>query len=132
VGAAEETKVRVPLSLAFGMVEREKRMMFEHLPLLSADMSTRREMNALRRVNAEEMAAHHAGALAAGVRQANAMATLVDLRIANAAGIAFENRCRVIEVQGAYLLFYVLLCVLSPSWVLGREEAFSTVYCMPP
>ena len=99
MGAAEETEVRVPLSLAFGMREREreKRTVFEHLPLLSADMSTRREMNALRRVNAEEMAAHHAGALAAEVRQANAMAALVDLRIANAAGIAFENRRRVIE-----------------------------------
>jgi hypothetical protein len=36
-------------------------------------MNTRREMNALPRVNAEEMAAHHAGALAAGVRSANAM-----------------------------------------------------------
>jgi small subunit ribosomal protein S15 len=114
VGAAE---VRVPPSLTFGMREREKRMVFEHLPLLSADMSTRREMNALRRVKAEEMAAHHEGALAAGVEQANVMAALVDLRNANAAGIAFENRRRVIaafsepgkpndtgrtEVQGVY------------------------------
>jgi hypothetical protein len=78
-------------SLAFGMRSLEKKMLFEHLPMLSADMSTRREMNALRRVNAEEMAAHHAGALAVGVRQANAMAALVDLCNANAAGIAFEN-----------------------------------------
>jgi small subunit ribosomal protein S15 len=124
VGAVEETEVRVPPSLAFGMREREKRMVFEHLPLLSADMSTRREMNALQRVKAEEMAAHHAGALAVGVRQANAMAALVDLRNANAAGIAFENRRRVIdafsepgkpndtgrtEVQGAYLLSFFAL-----------------------
>jgi hypothetical protein len=58
--------------------------------------------------------------------------------------IAFGNRCRVIdafselgkpddtfrtEVQDAYLLFGFLLCVSSP---LGREEAFSTVYRMPP
>jgi hypothetical protein len=34
-------------------------MMFEHLRLLSADMSTHREMNALRWVNAKEMAAYH-------------------------------------------------------------------------
>jgi hypothetical protein len=53
-------------------------------------------MDALRWVNAEGMAAHHAGALAAGVRQANAMVALVDLRNANAAGIPFENRRRVI------------------------------------
>jgi len=121
--AAEERvppSVRVPPSLAYGMREREKRMVFEHLPLLSADMSTRREMNALRRVNAEEMAAHHEDALAAGVGQANAMAALVDLRNANAAGVAFENRRRVVaafsepgkpndtgrtEVQGACFFF---------------------------
>jgi len=153
VGAAEETEVRVPPSLAFGMREREKRMVFEHLPLLSADMSTRREMNALRRVNAEEMAAHHAGALVAGVRQANAMAALVDLRNANASGISFENHRRVIEafsepgkpndtgrteVQGACLLslfrsgFRPPLFTLGFIPLLGREEAFSTVYHMPP
>jgi hypothetical protein len=67
-GAAEETEVRVPPSLGFGMREWEKKMVFKHLPLLSADMSTRREMNALRRVNAEEMAAHHTGALAGSAR----------------------------------------------------------------
>jgi small subunit ribosomal protein S15 len=77
-------------------------------------------MNALRWVNAEGMATHHTGALAAGVRQANAMVALVGLPNANAAGIPFENRSRVIaafselgkpndtgrtEVQGAYLPF---------------------------
>ena len=142
VGAAEgvvsAAEVRVPPSLAFGMREREKRMVFEHLPLLSADMSTRREMNALRRVKAEEMAAHHEGALAAGVEQANVMAALVDLRNANAAGIAFENRRRVIaafsepgkpndtgrtEVQGA--CFSLLLGSLSTASL--KEEAFFTV-----
>ena len=97
VGVVGTAEVRVPPSLAFGMREREKSMVFEHLPLLSADMSTRREMNALRRVKAEEMAAYHEGALVAGVEQANVMAALVDLRNANAAGIAFENRRRVIE-----------------------------------
>jgi hypothetical protein len=88
--------VRVPPSLAFRMWEQEKRMVFEHLPLFSVDMSTRWEMNSLRRVNVEEMAAHHDGALAAGVRQANAKATFVDLCNTNAAGIAFQNCRRVI------------------------------------
>ena len=135
VGTAE---VRVPPSLAFGMREQEKRMVFEHLPLLSADMSTRREMNALRRVKAEEMAAHHEGALAAGVEQANLMAALVDLRNANAAGIAFENRRRVVaafsepgkpndtgrtEVQGAYPS---ALFLASPSTAPLKEEAPAT------
>jgi small subunit ribosomal protein S15 len=97
----------------------------EHLLFLSADISIRPEMDALRRVNAEEMAAHHAATLTAGVRQANAMATLVG----EWAGIAFENRRRVIapfsepgkpnhtgttEVEGAYCLLF-LLCVSSAS-----------------
>ena len=65
------------------------------LPLLSADMRTCQEMNAPRWVKVEEMAAVHEGALVEGVEQANVMATLVDLRNANVAGIAFENRWRV-------------------------------------
>jgi small subunit ribosomal protein S15 len=126
-----KAEVRVPPSLAFGMRERERSMVFEHLPLLSADMSTRREMNSLRRVKAEEMAAHYEGALAVGVEQANVVATLLDLRNANAAGIAFENRRRVVEafsepgkpndtgrteVQGA-CRFCFLCFVSSPTFL---------------
>jgi len=91
-----EADVHVPPSLAFGIREREQRMLFEHLPLLSADMSTRLDMNAMRNVAVEEMAAHHETELAAGVAQSNAVAKVVDLRNANAAGIAYENRRRVI------------------------------------
>jgi small subunit ribosomal protein S15 len=93
---AAAADVRVPPALAFGLREREQRMLFEHLPLLSADMATRREMHAMRSVKAEEMAVRHEEELAAGVAQANAIAKLVDLRNANAGGIAFENRRRVI------------------------------------
>jgi small subunit ribosomal protein S15 len=103
--------VRVPPSLAFGMREREERMLFEHLPLLTADMSTRHKMtlsggagaggganaNGHRKGVMEAMSAYHETQLAAGVVQANVMARVVDLRNANAAGIAFENRRRVIE-----------------------------------
>ncbi|KAI9459662.1 mitochondrial ribosomal protein S15 [Lactarius psammicola] len=90
---AADADVHLPPSLAFGIREREQRMLFAHLPLLSADMATRREMNGMK---VEDMAAHHERELAAGVAQANAVARLVDLRNANAAGIAFENRRRVI------------------------------------
>ena len=101
--------VRVPPSLAFGMREREERMLFEHLPLLTADMSTRHKMtmsggagakakaNGHRKGVMEAMSAYHETQLAAGIAQANVMARVVDLRNANAAGIAFENRRRVIE-----------------------------------
>jgi small subunit ribosomal protein S15 len=104
-----DADVRIPPSLAFGIREREQRMLFEHLPVLSADMDTRREMMttnwkrwdgadaSANSKNVEEMSAHHETELAAGVVQANVMAKVVDLRNANAAGIAFENRRRVIE-----------------------------------
>ena len=106
---AQEGDVRVPPSLAFGIREREERMLFEHLPLLSADMSTRHEMTMM--VNSsgggganyhnpksmEAMSAHHETQLATGISQANVLAKVVDLRNANAAGITFENRRRVIE-----------------------------------
>ena len=39
-------EVRVPPLLAFGMREQEKSTVFEHLPLPSAEMRTRQEMNA--------------------------------------------------------------------------------------
>ncbi|KAH9035639.1 mitochondrial ribosomal protein S15 [Lactarius pseudohatsudake] len=94
--AAAGADVHVPPSLAFGIRAREQRMLFAHLPLLSADMSTRREMNGMQGMRVEDMAAHHERELAAGVAQANAVARLVDLRNANAAGVAFENRRRVV------------------------------------
>ena len=88
--------VNLPPTLAFGIRAREQRMLFAHLPLLTADMNTRRELHGSS-VNAEDMAAHHERALAESVKQANALARVVDLRNANAAGVAFENRRRVVE-----------------------------------
>jgi small subunit ribosomal protein S15 len=95
--AANAAEVHVPPTLAFGIREQEQRMLFAHLPLLAADMHTRREMNGGSVNAAADMAAHHERALEDGVKQANALARLVDLRNANAAGIAFENRRRVVE-----------------------------------
>jgi small subunit ribosomal protein S15 len=110
---AQEADVHLPPSLAFGLRAREQRMLFEHLPLLSADMSTRREMTSTanwqrwgnahasagagQKKDAEGMSAFHETELAVGVAQANALARVVDLRNANAAGVAFENRRRVVE-----------------------------------
>jgi small subunit ribosomal protein S15 len=140
VAGARAGNVSVPPSVAFGIREREERMLFEHLPLLSADMNTRHQMTMMSnstsgggaggagagaRRGIEAMSAYHETQLAAGIVQANEVAKLVDLRNANAAGIAFENRRRVIEafseagkpndtgrteVQGAFLL-----CVCKPS-----------------
>ena len=97
---APSDDVHAPPSLAFGIRAREQQMLFAHLPLLAADMSTRREMNGMQgggsSAKVAEMGLHHERELAAGAEQANALARLVDLRNANAAGIAFENRRRVI------------------------------------
>jgi len=98
--AEADANVGLPPALAYGIRAREQRMLFAHLPLLAADMAMRREMNgkgAQASVKVAEMAAHHDQALATGVEQANALARLVDLRNANAQGIAYENRRRVVE-----------------------------------
>ena len=114
---ADEADVSVPQSLAFGLRGREQRMLFEHLPLLSADMRTRREITIVgnwqrwgdagagagvgvgdgQKKDAEGMAAFHEVELVAGVAQVNALARVVDSRNANAAGVTFENRRRVVE-----------------------------------
>ena len=74
-------------------------MLFAHLPLLAAQMQTRREMRigGTTTKAAAEMTAQHERAREIGRRQAEMVAKLVDLRNANAAGIAFENRRRVVE-----------------------------------
>jgi hypothetical protein len=41
------------------MHEQEKRMVFEHLPLLLVDMSAQQEINALCQISSKEIAAHH-------------------------------------------------------------------------
>ena len=100
---AQEGDVHVPPSLVFGIRDRQERMLFEHLPLLSADMNTRHEMTATSNASSGgagaighnqksvvAMSAHHETQLAAGTVQANVLARLVDLRNANAAGIALR------------------------------------------
>ena len=41
---AQQADLRLPPSLAFGIHACEGSVLFEHMPLLSADMSTLREM----------------------------------------------------------------------------------------
>jgi small subunit ribosomal protein S15 len=72
------------------------------------------------------------------------MAVVVDLCNANAAGIAFENRRRVItafsepgkpnhtgrtEVQGAYLPLFLALCFNHLSWGGCRPYSLVAVAC---
>lgn len=103
------TAVRVPPALAFGIREREERMLFEHLPLLTAEMKTRHSMlgggsgandhhhHQGKGMGMDALSAFHETQLAAGRVQANELGKLLDLRNASAAGIAFENRRRIVE-----------------------------------
>ena len=142
VGGTAE--VHVPPLLAFGIREWEKSMVSEHLPLLSVDMRTHREMNAPRQVKVEEMATVHEGVLVEGIEQANVMATLVDLRNANVAGIAFENRQRLVkvfsepgkpndtgrtEVQGACCSAFIFVFLASPSTCFSKGGGFPSTVC---
>lgn len=109
--------IDVPTQLGFGVGEEEKKLLFDELPLASAHMSVagrpkreQRDATQLGRILAEEQDAE--------LRKANLLAKALDLRNANAAGIAFENRRRIIkafstsenpfnpgrtEVQGVFL-----------------------------
>ncbi|THH14483.1 hypothetical protein EW146_g5855 [Bondarzewia mesenterica] len=86
--------VKVPSTLNYGLGEEEKRLLFVHLPLATADSSTLREREM--RGAGFDMALFHDEQLRDGIDRANQLARLVDLRNANARGIAYENRKRVI------------------------------------
>jgi small subunit ribosomal protein S15 len=79
--------VHMPTQLGFGVGEAEKRLLFGELPLLSAGL---RETYV--NVPQEELVMKQEKEL----KKANAFAQLLDLRNANAAGIAYENRRRII------------------------------------
>ena len=84
--------VNMPKQMGFGVGEAEKSLLFGKLPVLSAQ--------------ADVVARDHLDSKAVGpifaegrekeLKKANAFAQLLDLRNANAGGIAYENRRRII------------------------------------
>jgi hypothetical protein len=98
VGMVGEAEVHMPPLLGFGMREWERSMVFEHLPLLSMDMSIHQEMNSCRHIKGEEMTVHYEGALVTSIKQVNIVAMLLNLRNGNMARITLENWQRVTEV----------------------------------
>ncbi|KAF6757762.1 hypothetical protein DFP72DRAFT_1168086 [Ephemerocybe angulata] len=92
-------EVHVPVQPAFGVAEAEKELLFNYLPRISAEakvlpgspspIASGRDIvpldKKMARAEKEE------------VKKADAFARVIDLRNANAAGIAFENRRRIIE-----------------------------------
>ncbi|CAL1694838.1 unnamed protein product [Somion occarium] len=79
----------LPEILNFGVGATEKEMLFETLPTLSAEFKTER-------APVYKMQEEAVKAEAQELHKASTLATLLDLRNANAGGIAFANRQRIV------------------------------------
>lgn len=79
----------MPKFMNYGVGEVEKELLFEHLPPLTA------EMGGIRRPTSWTMSMHEK-AEKVELLKANMLARVIDLRNANAGGIAYENRKRII------------------------------------
>ncbi|KAI0319474.1 hypothetical protein OF83DRAFT_1275621 [Amylostereum chailletii] len=90
-----EGDVRLPTAFAYGIRQHEKELLFSHLPVRSADMATMEAFTTM--PGAAGMDAKHTVEMRLAVNNANTLARIVDLRNANAKGIAFENRRRIVE-----------------------------------
>lgn len=85
----------LPKHLNFGVGEDEKKMLFEHLPPLSAEADALRDHNSSRQ-STSWTASRYAEAEKRELDKAATFATVLDLRNASAGGIAYENRRRII------------------------------------
>ncbi|KAI0045673.1 mitochondrial ribosomal protein S15 [Auriscalpium vulgare] len=91
--------VPLPRALNYGIAEGEQRLLFAHLPVLSADMGVARidsQSGFTLSSQGAKFSAVHDAQMSMEARNARALARLVDLRNANAPGIAYENRRRVV------------------------------------
>ncbi|KAI6044513.1 S15/NS1 RNA-binding domain-containing protein [Pisolithus marmoratus] len=88
-----EGAVHIPPTLNYGISGHSRKMLFEVLPVLSAERG-RVHFNADTVQETEEAMGHE-------VAKANMFAKLVSLRNANAKGIAYENRRRCIDLFSA-------------------------------
>ncbi|KAF8156924.1 hypothetical protein B0H34DRAFT_750859 [Crassisporium funariophilum] len=86
--------IELPKQFGFGVNEVEKRMLFEDLPLVSAEMAVGNRPNVagILAQSSESVREAESRELA----KAKLFAKTLDLRNANAAGIAYENRRRII------------------------------------
>ena len=81
----------MPRLMNYGLGEGEKELLFEHLPPLTV------EMGGIRRPKSWTMSLHEE-AEKTELMKANMLARVIDLRNANAGGIAYENRRRIIAL----------------------------------
>jgi len=86
------TDVSLPSLMNYGIGQKEKEMLFETLPALTAEASLKKDERSIpEHLNEAGSAAEYQEA-----RKASLLGSLVDLRNANARGIAYENRRRII------------------------------------
>jgi small subunit ribosomal protein S15 len=126
----------LPKHLGFGIGERERRMLFEDLPVLSAQVRESADLFRFgrRALYMDKLASRYEEREKFERHKAGMLATLMDLRNANAGGINFANRKRIVlafsgtenafdtgrpEVQGS------LRTLLSFVPLAQRMECFS-------
>ncbi|KAF8634921.1 hypothetical protein AX15_000661 [Amanita polypyramis BW_CC] len=84
--------IQLPAHMNFGIGETEKTLLFRHLPVLSAQAT----VLARKTQDLEVLANLHTKGQETELHKLNNFAKVVDLRNANAEGIAYENRRRII------------------------------------
>lgn len=85
--------VHLPKTMAYGIGEAEKRLLFDDLPMLSAEATV---LASGAHTSPETLRRMHEDGLQRERAKVNMFAKVVDLRNANAGGIAYENRRRII------------------------------------
>ena len=124
----------MPKHLNYGVGEREKELLFDTLPQLSA-MHSVASASAQGNTSAAKLQQRHDEAIPIERFKTRMLARVISLKNANAKGIAFENRKRIVaafsepsnphdpgrpEVQGAFLSsnraerHELLMCDLQP------------------
>lgn len=119
-----EGDIELPPHLSFGINERSKELLFKVLPPLSAQEGVTKF--------SENVVSEMQEAMENEKAKANMFAKVIDLRNANAKGLAFENRRRCIslfsppgnpfdtgrpEVQGVYHRIFLPLTYAEAFWM---------------
>ena len=114
-----EGSIQLPTYYNYGVGEKEKEALFNVLPALSLEATVRYQRRKIGDIDQHTLAQCQSTASIEELQKLNMFTRLVDLRNANARGIAYENRRRIIaafsepenpndtgrpEVQGAFLI----------------------------
>ncbi len=96
----DQLQEQIPKYMNYGVGEKEKEMLFGTLPVLTVE-ATHLRTAAGGQLIPSYMEVQGAAAEATELKKASHLAALVDLRNANAGGIAYENRKRIVAAFSA-------------------------------